>query len=55
MDFLPRCEIGGEIYEAAATEEDSHARLDRLRLHSVASTTLGGVAVFLGWALLVGG
>jgi ZIP family zinc transporter len=55
MDFLPRCEIGGEIYEAAATEEDSHARLDRLRLHSVASTVLGGVAVFLAWLVVAGG
>ncbi len=55
MDFLPRCEVGGEIYEAAAIGEGQHTRLDRLRLHSVASTTLGGVAVFLGWALLVGG
>jgi ZIP family zinc transporter len=55
MDFLPRCEIGGEIYEAAATEEDSHARLDRLRLHSVASTVFGGVAVFLAWLVVAGG
>ena len=55
MDFLPRCEIGGEIYEAAAIEEDSHARLDRLRLHSVASTVLGGVAVFVAWLVVAGG
>jgi ZIP family zinc transporter len=55
MDFLPRCEVGGEIYEAAAIEEDSHARLDRLRLHSVASTALGGVAVFLAWLVVAGG
>ena len=55
MDFLPRCEIGGEIYEAAAIEDDSHARLDRLRLHSVASTVLGGVAVFAAWLVVAGG
>ncbi|MFB6229479.1 MAG: ZIP family metal transporter [Halobacteriales archaeon] len=55
MDFLPRCEVGGEIYEAAATGEDSHARLDRLRLHSVASTILGGVAVFVAWLVVAGG
>jgi ZIP family zinc transporter len=55
MDFLPRCEIGGEIYEAAAIEDDSHARLDQLRLHSVASTVLGGVVVFLAWIVVAGG
>jgi ZIP family zinc transporter len=54
MDFLPQCEIGGEIYEAAAIEGDAHARLDRLRLHSVASTVLGGVAVFLAWLVVTG-
>jgi len=54
MDFLPRCEIGGEIYEAAAVEEGSHALLDRLRLHAVASTILGGVAVFLAWLVVSG-
>ncbi|MFB6296810.1 MAG: ZIP family metal transporter [Halobacteriales archaeon] len=52
MDFLPRCEVGGEIYEAAAIEGGSHAMLDRLRLHAVASTTLGGLAVFLAWAVV---
>jgi len=55
MDFLPRCEVGGEIDEAAAIDGDSHALLDRLRLHSVASTGLGAVAVFLAWALVSGG
>jgi ZIP family zinc transporter len=54
MDFLPRCEVGGEIYEVAAIEEGSHARLDRLRLHSVASTVLGGVAVFAAWLVVAG-
>jgi len=54
MDFLPRCEMGGEIYEAAAIEGDAHARLDQLRLHSVASTVLGGVVVFLAWLVVAG-
>ena len=47
MDFLPRCEMGSEVHEALA--EDDHALLDRLRLHAVASTGLGGLVVFLGW------
>jgi len=55
MDFLPRCEVGGEIDEAAAIEGESHALLDRLRLHAVASTGLGALAVFLAWAVVPGG
>jgi len=47
MDFLPRCELGSEVHEALA--EDDHALLDRLRNHAVASTVLGGLAVFVGW------
>ena len=50
MDFLPRCEIGSEVHEALA--EDDHALLDRLRLHAVASTALGGLAVFVGWVVV---
>lgn len=50
MDFLPSCETGGEVHaEAAATAGESHELLDRLRLHAVASTFLGGLAVFLAW------
>ena len=54
MDFLPRCEVGGEVYEAAMGEEHSHALLDHLRLHAVASTAVGGAAVFLAWVALGG-
>jgi len=50
MDFLPRCELGSEVHEALA--EDDHALLDRLRLHAVASTALGGLAVFVGWLVV---
>ena len=50
MDFLPRCELGSEVHEALA--EDDHALLDRLRSHAVASTVLGGLAVFVGWLAL---
>ena len=49
MDFLPRCEQGSEVGDVAALSEDGHALLDRLRTHAVASTLLGGVAVFLAW------
>lgn len=59
LDFLPRCEIGGELYTAAglthvssATESEfdaEHHLLDRLRLHAVLSTVLGGLVIFLAW------
>ena len=58
LDFLPRCEIGGEVSEAAGltegeTGEDEfdaqHHLLDRLRLHAVASALVGGLVVFVAW------
>ena len=49
MDFLPECEVGGEVSEAASIEADAHAVLDRMRVHAVASTVAGGAAVFLAW------
>lgn len=54
MDFLPRCELGGEIYEAAQLSGGDHALLDRLRLQAVLSTALGGAAVLAAWLLLRG-
>jgi len=54
MDFLPRCEVGGEVYELAVHEEGSHALLDHLRLHAVASTLLGASAVVVAWFAIGG-
>ncbi|EJN58696.1 ZIP family metal transporter [Halogranum rubrum] len=53
MDFLPRCEIGSEIHDVLKVEGDAHHLLDRLRMHAVASTALGGFVVFVAWAVLV--
>jgi ZIP family zinc transporter len=53
MDFLPSCEVGGEVDEVCSLSEHSHEQLDRLRLHAVASTFIGGVAVFAAWWALV--
>ncbi|MFB6112132.1 MAG: ZIP family metal transporter [Halobacteriaceae archaeon] len=55
MDFLPSCETGSEVHDAVtrSASTDAHARLDALRLHAVASTVLGGLAVFLAWLLVV--
>ena len=53
MDFLPRCEVGGEIDQLARAEaQPDHGVLDRLRLHAVSSTGIGGVAVFVAWLVV---
>lgn len=49
MDFLPECEVGGEVSETAGLEANAHGLLDRLRVHAVASTGLGAFAVFVAW------
>ena len=52
MDFLPSCETGGEVDEVCSLSEHSHERLDKLRSHAVASTAVGGLAVFGAWLLV---
>ncbi|MFB6194602.1 MAG: ZIP family metal transporter [Haloplanus sp.] len=49
MDFLPRCELGSDVHELLTVSGDAHALLDRLRIHAVVSTVLGGAAVFVAW------
>ncbi|SDQ13185.1 zinc transporter, ZIP family [Halopelagius longus] len=53
MDFLPRCEIGSEIHDLLTVKGDAHALLDRLRVHAVASTAVGGAVVLLAWLAVV--
>ena len=53
MDFLPSCEVGGEVDQVCSLSEHSHSQLDRLRGHAVASTVIGGLAVFGAWLLVV--
>jgi ZIP family zinc transporter len=52
MDFLPSCEVGGEVDQVCSLSEHSHDLLDSLRIHAVASTLLGGAAVFVAWVLV---
>lgn len=52
MDFLPECEAGGEVSEAAGISADDHDLLDKLRSHALASTVLGGAAVLVGWLVI---
>ncbi|WP_423744268.1 ZIP family metal transporter (plasmid) [Haladaptatus sp. SPP-AMP-3] len=54
MDFLPRCELGGEVYEVAQLSDNAHHLLDELRTHAVASTALGGLVVFALWVVISG-
>lgn len=55
MDFSPRCEVGGEVFEVTDVAMDAHHLLDRLRLHVVASMTTGGLAVLLAWLVIAQG
>ena len=52
MDFLPKCETGSEIDQVVSVEATSHALLDRLRTHAVASTFVGSVAVVVAWVVV---
>jgi ZIP family zinc transporter len=52
MDFLPRCELGSDVHDLLTVSGDAHALLDRLRVHAVASTALGGAAVLVAWLLV---
>ena len=54
MDFLPSCEAGGEVDQVCSLSEHSHKRLDQLRSHAVASTAVGGIAVFVAWLVVTG-
>ena len=55
MDFLPECEIGGEVGEVAELSDNAHHLLDRLRIHAVVSTSLGGIVVFVLWLVIESG
>lgn len=52
MDFLPRCELGGEIYEVTGLDEADHHLLDQLRIHAVLSTVVGAGLVAGAWFAL---
>ena len=52
MDFLPRCELGSDVHDLLTVTGDAHELLDRLRVHAVLSTGLGGVSVFVAWLLV---
>ncbi len=51
IDFLPECEIGGEIFKHADQDSISHHKLDFYRKRAVLTTFAGGLLVLLAWSL----
>ncbi|MFB6089552.1 MAG: ZIP family metal transporter [Halobellus sp.] len=52
LDFFPRCEIGSEVHSMLSVSGDAHTVLDRLRVHAVASTSIGGLVVLAAWLVI---
>ncbi len=52
IDFLPECEIGGEIFQHAPPDSITHHKLDAYRRRAVLMTFAGGAIVVALWALL---
>ena len=51
IDFLPECEVGGNIHKETKLDHDEHHKLDKYRQWAVMNTFLGGVLVFTVWYL----
>ena len=51
IDFLPECEIGGNIHKETELDHDEHHKLDKYRQWAVLNTFLGGALVFAVWYL----
>ena len=54
VDFLPRCEAGGDLGEVArGATEDTNVVVERFHSHAVVSTVIGGLVVFAAWMMLM--
>lgn len=51
IDFLPECEVGGNIHRDTNLDYDEHHKLDQYRRWAVLNTFLGGLLVFIAWFL----
>jgi len=49
IDFLPECEMGGNIHQDTDLDHDEHHKLDRYRRWAVLTTFIGGILVFAAW------
>ncbi|NBC64975.1 MAG: ZIP family metal transporter [Bacteroidetes bacterium] len=52
MDFLPECEVGGNIHKESDLTHKEHYILDEYRKWAVLNTFTGGFIVFLAWYLI---
>ncbi|NGP88135.1 ZIP family metal transporter [Fodinibius halophilus] len=51
IDFLPECEVGGNIHQETELDDHEHHELDRYRRWAVLTTFVGGFIVFAAWYL----
>lgn len=49
MDFLPECEVGGNIHRQSNLDSQEHHRLDQYRNWAVLNIFAGGLVIFLLW------
>ncbi len=52
IDFLPECEVGGNVHQDTNLDHDEHHKLDRYRRWAVLNTFIGGLLVFVAWYLV---
>lgn len=52
MDFLPECEVGGNIHRQSQLHSHEHHQLDRYRKWAVLNIFIGGLIVFLLWCFI---
>lgn len=49
IDFLPECEVGGNIHRQTNLDDHVHHKLDNYRRWAVLNTFIGGLIVFFAW------
>lgn len=52
MDFLPECEVGGNIHRQSNLDSHAHHQLDQYRNWAVLNIFAGGIIIFLLWYLI---
>ncbi|TYP95531.1 zinc transporter, ZIP family [Fodinibius salinus] len=52
IDFLPECEVGGNIHRDTKLDHDEHHKLDKYRQWAVLNTFIGGIVVFAAWYIV---
>lgn len=52
IDFLPECEVGGNVHRDTNLDHDEHHKLDKYRRWAVLNTFIGGILVFIAWYMV---